>query len=562
MAKKLIHNEQNKTIGEKIDTLSEYVHELSAEERAQQDVANKIYETLKSIVDKKNEKAHLYQAEFNRRLEKRINDKGRKDLLQQHFWSSNPKEVITTMFKPGNEDKYKAYKEAEKKLEQEEYKNIFEVFKRAYNKNISMHKGSDIDKKAIHFLLKKSGFFQDKKGKEEFKSIIQEVPHGQSIDKWLTVDSWGTVHGIKVENIEKITPKGDILKTLIGSKAIVDEHGDGSPKSKTTNRPTSSTHIIHTILRSLNKISGKEKQQIQRFVDFIDIVDSLEYQASSIDYQNQHKTLFGLHHQLSIEEIYDYFKTPQNKGFEIISDEELKNKTIQKTFRKNWKKTKKKVSRKELSDEQEKNLKESNKELIKIEPKRWLSFNGHKFTVVYDDEVKYGPQAAAYRWSGVIKIGKDRDTNQPYLYIFNPFEEFTRSIGGIEPDGHFLHKKNITKETLQKVLNEFGYTNDYIYTKLPKKWVKKDAMKYIEEYTPLPELDIKKLKIGEIVTGVIKNSTKNMIHISLWKKISWVIKKTKDTKELKKWEKITVKIIDISKSADNEKIQIELEQVA
>jgi hypothetical protein len=87
------------------------------------------------------------------------------------------------MFKPGNEEKYKKYKEAEKELEQQEYKNIFEVFKRAYNKSLGVHKGNDIDKKAIHLLLKKSGFFQDKEGREDFKNIIKEVPHGQSIDK-------------------------------------------------------------------------------------------------------------------------------------------------------------------------------------------------------------------------------------------------------------------------------------------------------------------------------------------------------------------------------------------
>jgi len=559
MAKK---NQKNNSIENKIDILKEYIGDLSPEERTKQDAADKIYETLKNIIDKKNEKAHLYQAEFNRRLQERINHKGRKFLLEKFFWSSDPKNVLKMMFKPGNEEKYKKYKEAEKELEQQEYKNIFEVFKRAYSKSLGVHKGNDIDKKAIHLLLKKSGFFQDKEGREDFKNIIKEVPHGQSIDKWLTVDSWGTVNWLKIKNTEKTTPKGDILKTLIGSKAIIDEHGDGSPKSEATNRPTSSTHIIHTLLRSLNKIPGNEKQQMQRFVDFIDIVDSLEYQASGVDYENQHKTLFGLHHQLPIEEIYNYFKNPKHTGFEILSDDQLKNKTIQKTYRKRWKKMEEVQSRKNLSKDQEKKLQESYKDLAKIDPKRWLSFNGHRFTVIFDDEVEYGPQAASYSWSGVIKIGIDKETKQPYLYIFNPFEEFTRSIGGIKPDGHFLHKKNINKETLQKVLNEFGYTNDYILTKLPKKLVRKDTMKYIEKHEPLPTLDIKKIKIGEVLTGIIKNSNNNMIHIRLWENVSWVIKKNEETKKLEKWEKIKVKVIHISKSADNEKIYIELKQVA
>lgn len=361
---------------------------------------------------------------------------------------------------------------------------------------------------------------------------------------------------------KKTTPKGDLLKTLIGSKAIIDEHGDGSQKSKTTNKPTSSTHMIHTLLRSLNKIPEKEQQQIQRFIDFIDIVDSLEYQASSIDYSNQHKTLFGLHHQLPIEDIYEYFKNPKHTGFEILSEEQLQRKNIQKPLKQYWKKWQETQSRKELSQSQEKNLQQSFNNFAQLDPKRWLSFNGHRFTVLFDDEVKYGPQAAAYNKSGTIKLGVDKETKEPYLYIFNPFEEFTRSIGGIEPDGHFIHKKNINKEMLQKVLNEFGYTNDYILTKSPKKQARKDAIHYIEKNEPLPLLDIKNIKIGEIFTGIIKNSNNRMTHISLGRNVSWVIKQNEKNTDLKKWEKIQVKVIDVSTTRKDNKIQIELEQVA
>jgi hypothetical protein len=53
-----------------------------------------------------------------------------------------------------------------------------------------------------------------------------------------------------------------------------------------------------------------------------------------------------------------------------------------------------------------------------------------------------------------------------------------------------------------------------------------------------------------------------MIHIRLWENVSWVIKKTEEMPDPQKWEKIKVKVIHISKSADNEKIHIELKQVA
>jgi hypothetical protein len=88
------------------------------------------------------------------------------------------------------------------------------------------------------------------------------------------------------------------------------------------------------MLKSLNKIQKKEKEQIQRFVDFVDIVDGYEYQASGIDYENQHKTIFGLHHQLPIEDIYKYFANPKHTGFEILSEDDLNKNFINKTYRK------------------------------------------------------------------------------------------------------------------------------------------------------------------------------------------------------------------------------------
>ncbi|MEI7557283.1 MAG: hypothetical protein WCJ45_00005 [bacterium] len=50
----------------------------------------------------------------------------------------------------------------EKHQETSDIKNdIFEILKRAFNKEITMHQKSDIDKEASLFLLKKSGFLND-----------------------------------------------------------------------------------------------------------------------------------------------------------------------------------------------------------------------------------------------------------------------------------------------------------------------------------------------------------------------------------------------------------------
>ncbi len=535
--------------------LQENIAELSPKERAQQEVADKIYTTLKGIVDKKNEKAHLYQADFNRRLTKRINDKGKTHLLEKYFGTSDPKEVIKKIFDEKNQDIYKEYKKAEKELEKKEYNNIFEIFKRAYNKKLGMHKGNDIDKKAIEFLLKKSGFFFDKKERKNIFPKKIEVNHGQSIDRWMTVDSWGTVTGMKIEGIEK-NIKGKIHKTLIGSKLILDEHGDKSKKAKIIHRPTSSTHIIHTLLRSLKKIPPQERQQIQRFVNFVDIADSMEYQTWWIDYKNLHKTVFGLHHQLPIEEIYAYFKNPKNTWFELLSDKELEKRTIKKMTRK-WQETK---TRKQLSDSHKKRLEENQKKYTKISG-RGLMLNNTRYTVTFDDELLYPAQVGAYYQNGICKIGINKETKQPYLYIFNPFEEFTQPIAGIIPEWHFIHKENIDKKTLKEVIKVFSTTNDYIFTKEDKNQTEKDMIAYIEKNTPLPELDVKKLKIGQIMTWIINNVNKGKVFIKLGKNISGVLPVDNEEDSMPKWKKIKVQITKITQKEEN-KFHIELKQVA
>ena len=46
----------------------------------------------------------------------------------------------------------------------------------------------------------------------------------------------------------------------------------------------------------------------------------MEYQISSIDYKNNYQTLFGLYHAMDIQDIFEYFKNPENNGFEKLSE--------------------------------------------------------------------------------------------------------------------------------------------------------------------------------------------------------------------------------------------------
>lgn len=569
MAKNIQQKKQTNR-NKQIEELGFEIYDKGEKWRTQKETANKIHTTLKGIIDEKNKKAHGYQMDFNDRLFKRLDKKWGKTLLKKHFGTESRKEAIKKMFDERNEKQYRAYKEEEKKWEKEEMENIFEIFKRAYGKNVGLHKGNDIDKKAIEFLLKKSGFFTDKQTeKRDIKGKIKEVPHGESLEKGVTFDSGKTAKGIKIENVEK-TIKGKIHKTLIWSKAIFDEHPDDSKEAQRTNRPTSSTHMLHTILRSLNKIHPKEKQQIQRFVDFIDIIDGLWYQTSRIDYENNHRTLFGLHHSIPIEDIYKYFVDPTHTGFEILSDKELEKHTFKKTYKRKGKITTESMTWKNISNKEKENMEKDMKHHEQTKD-RWLRFNDTRFIAVFDDEFMNAPKIMAHHHEGIFKIGIDKDTQEPYLYIFDPFQEFKKPIAGITPNGHFIHKKNIDRKTLENVLKEFSHTDDYLLTKAPKNQTKKMIIEYFDtiekqhskekEKNELPTIDIKKLKIGQILEGFVRNVRNDKVFIKLGEQISGVIETEKKETTIQAGEKIKVKITKIEQT-DNEKTHIYLKKIA
>ena len=54
---------------------------------------------------------------------------------------------------------------------------------------------------------------------------------------------------------------------------------------------------------------------------FVNAVDSMDYQISSIDYPNNYQTLFGLYRKMDIADIYDSYKDPAHSGFEKLSSE-------------------------------------------------------------------------------------------------------------------------------------------------------------------------------------------------------------------------------------------------
>ncbi|MCX6825199.1 MAG: hypothetical protein NTY80_03150 [candidate division SR1 bacterium] len=551
-----------------LEPLQERVRDLSESERNTQETANAIQKTLLGIVQEKNKKANAYEKDVNNFVEKQVikrdNRQAEQEAMKKYGTTKmDMKKIIEHKTQYTQEEYKKLEKQVrlEHKTKGDIKKDIFAIIKRAYNKNVTLHEGSDIDKDASLFLLKITGFFKNSKGEKlELKNIIKEVPNEHIGEKGVTIDNGGTVSGIKINNIHK----GNKHRSLIGSQAIISEHSDGSLEAEKTGRTTSSAHMLHYILDKLQQIPDQYRQQMQRFINFIDIVDSLDYQASGMDYTNSYRTLFGLHRNLQIEEIYQYFEDPKHTGFEILSEDFLNQHNATKHYRKGGKPLTEEVSLKEISNKQKERVERNIKQITEMDTKGQFGLfkgdkGGERFYIALGDEISDGAQVASYYEAGLIKIFPSGD-----FYLFSQ-EELANKVLNFTTDGHFLIIKNISKEDLQRILDIF-----YINEKHSEE-IKARIMAYREKITPrvkdigniedLKDIALDQLKIGETYEGVVHNVNGKHIYVNITPNIVGLIKGEKKEKELSEQEKIKVRITNIS-TGENGKTAISLEKAA
>gem|GEM_PF-6744778 len=129
----------------------------------------------------------------------------------------------------------------------------------------------------------------------------------------------------------------------------------------------------------------EHKDQIKRFVDFVDKADSQHYQFAGADKEVSHKTLFGLHRKVPIKNIYEYFGTPGHTGFEVLDEEEVKKLNIK-------------------NENQEKENKEKISEQQELDEKgRFGNFNNQRFVFALGKEFSGGQQIAGENY-GLFKI--------------------------------------------------------------------------------------------------------------------------------------------------------------
>ncbi len=455
-------------------------------------------------------------------------------------------------------DFFKLVREKQKKRKTsnkaKEVKNIefAEVLKRFINKeNVYVHKTNDIDKSSVEFLLKEFGIDKNK--------VFTEVEHDEvdAINDWIHFDISGTVSGLKtIKKEEKVMKDGKEI-TITKVKKIVSEHKDSSNEAMLSNRPSSTTQIIFKIFNQLGAIDKEKLPQIQRFVNFVNTVDSMDYQISGIDYKNNYQTLLGLYRFIPIKTIFEYFKYPTNTGFEKLSEEYMKHIQV--------KNAGKEITLKEESAIQKQKI-ETNIEKFKELEKQWKILKYHapgekdmNFIIDTGDNLKDGPRVAGYNHYGFFKIYPERWN----IYIYSP-KKLPEMIEWFRTEsGHFLIINTPTQEDLEKLFSIFSkdeigkiaLKNDMMtYLKKVQKSIQekkeKEANAPISDeelksrIETLPVLNKEDIVIDEIYTAIINSIQSKIAFVSIDKNRQFngrlKVEDKQELKQFKVWEKVKV----------------------
>lgn len=562
MAKKVItlkrdlNKEDNKL--KNMEELNDRVLDLSKTERQEQRTAKKISDVLQLVVDEQNNKATRYKEKFKDRIREKLEHK----IWKKYFPGKTKQEILTQAQKDSKvREIWKKYdtevRHTNFEKDRKGKREIFENIKRVFNKEITRHGWTDIDKEAGIHLLNLVNYFKDKDNKIiEYKK--NEVEHELRGKKWLTYDTGGTRDGLEIvpakHTIQEGKHKGKEQVSLFNALAIVDEHdkkiwGNHVIKPKNITKPTSSTHIIYEMLNELDVINPKYADQIKRFVDFVDKADSKHYQFNGKDIEAKNRTLFSLHRDIPIKNIYKYFEDKQHTGFEVLSDKELAELWIE-NIEKHEKKNDEKIEKLKALEDQW----------------RFWNFNGQRFIFAKGSEFEGGQIITSYSDSGLFQIFKSGD-----LYMYNP-NGLPAKICGFDTDGHFLIIKKIGIADLEKILNSFEFWRD-AEPEIKEKFLayRKELMKTEKEeieknkqkekqknqmksnIDALEDLSVKQLqKLNEEgpITGIINSIQNKNIHINLTPTITGMIKSETKENTLMVGEKIKVNITNITTGTD------------
>lgn len=491
------------------------------------------------MVEQKNHNDDYLQ-DFSEWLDKKFDENGLVDVYQDYLKSLN------SIWKTNVDTKgSKNFAENIKTKKQEIKEKVFNELKNVFGDKLFFHKWSDIDKSASLFLLKLAKFVSPEPYSLLKRAwIINELDYWNYEADWLFIDVGWTVNWLKIQE----------------NKLTIDEHSDWSIDAKFAKRPTSSTHMIYNILKKLWSFDHKSIPQIDRFVSFVDMVDSMDYQINGIDYTNSYKTFFGLYGNLKIEDIYNYFEDPKHTGLEFLDESFLKKHSAQTVYGPN--KSTKNKTLKDASEELKSKIDENLSKFEKLKSEwKILEFKGQKYIVDFENVFKGrdGPKVSQYNGFWLFKIYQNWD-----LYIYSP-KKFPHKVAWFVPnDDHFLIIKWIQKDQINNILQEFAFSEAVINGLIENYFVKPEIVSVPKfnkinafsniDFSDLPELSIDKLKEKERSYDVVINNIQGkLIFVTFDRenKVNWIFHRDQIEKEIfdsiKKWDKISVKIDSIER---------------
>lgn len=417
----------------------------------------------------------------------------------------------------------------EKKINWRNEEDIINVFKRIFtkvsvpwllDKNWRVRHKTNLDSKASIFLLKKAGF--------NIEQIFYQKNHSKTRNWFINLDLWN----YNWLNIEWFEPEW--LKSFFSDSAINLNHRD--------RKISSTTHMVFMILDELGLFNNWEKEQIKRFISFIDLKDnSFNVYWINSDYNkpymDSYRTLFWLSDMISIDSIFDYFNDEKN-GLEVLNLDELKKIDFKDLNNKN-------ISWLILSERRRKFIWTSVQTFLdKLESNSVLKYNNQKLDFVIDLswDIVNPLEVSSFNWKWLIKIHNNWD-----IMIFNPkwfswkFSEiwFNKwhqiSFIKIWDPNYYLKLEKLLellswdKTNKINILNYVSYEWDLLKSLKPK--VSKEYLKKKKEADKILK---KKKKLRE---------NRTVRHINTFKKQNFFIEDLKE-KMVVNW-----KIFDISNKA-------------
>jgi hypothetical protein len=205
--------------------------------------------------------------------------------------------------------------------------NLRKCAQQRFAEKIATHHNSDLDGNASMLLLKIAGFT---------RSHGKQFQHNTAAAWHLNIDS-GDKYGIHVSlnhANKEITAAIDQHFSLRLPETVQTTDTSGWV-TRTTQQEVglhgaaSSTRILYTFLQKLGRIPHTHKKVLDRFVDFVDLVDCAGNEIISVD-NNTERTMLGMHKLLKdVGDIYTYFKEdPTRTWLEVLSDQELEKRTV------------------------------------------------------------------------------------------------------------------------------------------------------------------------------------------------------------------------------------------